>query len=116
LVFPDSLWLGTTFPAVGTVVSFSIELILTFFLVLVILRVSAGGSQTKIIAGFVIGSMVCLAALAAGPLTGASMNPVRSLAPAVAILDFKNLWIYLTAPFIGGLLAVFIDHYLQVGD
>ncbi len=62
-------------------------------------------------AGLAIGFTVGLEALFAGPLTGASMNPMRSLAPALLAMHFGSLWIYLTAPFAGSAFAVLIHIY-----
>ena len=63
-------------------------------------------------AGIAIGATVALDALFGGPVSGASMNPVRSLAPALMSGRLESLWVYLTAPFIGGLLAVLVCRYL----
>ena len=72
----------------------------------VIINVSTGSKEIGVIAGIAIGSVVLLEALFAGPITGASMNPARSLAPALVSGNLQHLWIYLTAPIIGCILAV----------
>jgi aquaporin Z len=86
--------------------AFGFEVVLTFALVFVILCVAVGSKERGLMAGIAIGGTVGICALAAGPVCRASMNPARSLGPAVAALDFQHLWIYLTAPFIGAALAV----------
>lgn len=109
VIFPRSATLGGTFARVSVPAAFTLEILLTFFLMFVILRIVAGGNSGARLAGIVIGSTVGLAALVAGPVTGASMNPVRSLAPAVAAHVYKGLWVYLTAPFLGASLAVLVN-------
>ena len=107
-LFPTSEFLGGTQPSelIDPMRAFIIEVILTFFLMLVIINVSTGSKEVGIMAGFAIGGTVMLEALFAGPMTNASMNPVRSFAPALLSGHFENLWLYLTAPIIGALLAV----------
>ena len=105
-LFPESD-LGATIPTIEPLKVFIIELLLSFFLMLVIINVSTGSKEIGHVAGIAIGSVVLLEAMFAGPLTKASMNPIRSLAPALASGNFSHLWIYLTAPFAGMLLAVF---------
>ncbi len=105
-LFPSSVFLGATVPAGAPMQSFILEIILSFFLMLVILQVATGSKEQGLLAGITIGSVVLLEAMFAGPISGASMNPVRSLAPAIAGSHTKDLWIYLSAPFIGALLGV----------
>jgi len=105
-LFPQSD-LGATIPIIEPLKVFIIELLLSFFLMLVIINVSTGSKEIGPVAGIAIGSVVLLEAMFAGPLTKASMNPIRSLAPALASGNFTDLWVYLTAPFAGMLLAVF---------
>ena len=106
-LFPTNISLGATLPAGTAMQSFVLEIILTFFLMLVIIHVSTGAKEKGIIAGMAIGSVVLLEAMFAGPISGASMNPARSLAPALVSGQFQHLWVYLTAPVAGALLAVF---------
>ena len=105
-LFPESD-LGATIPSLEPLKVFIIELLLSFFLMVVIINVSTGSKEIGPIAGIAIGSVILLEAMFAGPLTKASMNPIRSLAPALASGNFTHLWVYLTAPFIGMLLAVY---------
>jgi len=90
-----------------------LELLLTFFLMMVILRSTENG-ETKNFAGMAIGATVMLEALFAGPVCGASMNPARSIAPAMVSGHFSSLWIYILAPVAGAALAVFAQ-YVFVG-
>ncbi len=87
--------------------SFVLELILTLILMFVILNVSTGAREKGVTAGIAIGAVIGLEAMFAGPICGASMNPARSLAPAIVSGHLAHLWIYLTAPVIGACLAVF---------
>ena len=106
-LFPDNLLLGTTLPAASELQSFILEIILTFFLMFVIINVSHGSKEQGLMAGIAIGSVVLLEAMFAGPISGASMNPARSIAPAFVSGNINHLWIYIFAPLIGSILAVF---------
>lgn len=112
-LFPASQTLGSTLPAGNDIQSFALEIILSFILMFVILRVATGSKEKGLFAGAAIGSVVLLEAMFAGPVSGASMNPARSLAPAFVSRHTQHLWVYLTAPFIGMMLAVFINHFLK---
>jgi aquaporin Z len=113
LLFPANNYLGSTLPSGSDMQSFVLEIILTFFLVFGILQVASGAKEQGIMAGIAIGGIVALEALFAGPICGASMNPVRSLAPALVSGHLGHLWIYLTAPFIGGLAGVGIHKLIK---
>src|SRR5204863_6608087 len=101
LLFPANITLGATMPTGPLLQSFIFELILTALLMFVILGVSTGAREKGITAGIVVGSVIALEAMFAGPISGASMNPARSLGPALVSGQIANLWIYLTAPVIG---------------
>ena|SRR5882757_994696 len=112
-LFPASLLLGATLPVGSDGQSFVLEFILTFLLMLVILSSretvasspAQGSKEQGLFAGIAIGGVVALEALFAGPISGASMNPARSLAPAIASDHFQSLWLYLTAPVLGAVTA-----------
>ena len=106
-LFPqDSTFLGGTLPAGGEMQSFVLEAVLTGILMLTILSVSTGAKEKGVTAGIAIGAVIALEALFAGPVSGASMNPFRSLAPALVSGHLDHFWIYLLAPLLGALLAV----------
>ena len=105
-LFPRQATLGITLPAGSAMQSFVLEFLLTALLMLVILNVSTGAKEKGITAGIAIGGVIALEAMFAGPICGASMNPARSLAPALVAGHFDSLWIYLTAPVAGALAAV----------
>ncbi len=106
ILFPDSSSLGATLPAGSVMQSFILEIILTAILMLVILSVSTGAKEKGITAGIAIGAMVALEAMFAGPICGASMNPARSLAPAVVSGNLQHLWLYPVATVLGALIAI----------
>ena len=107
LLFPNNINLGGTSPSGTSLQSFVLEIIITFILMLVILMTSQGSKETGTMAGIAIGGVVLLEALFAGPISGASMNPVRSFAPALVSGNLGFIWIYLAAPLIGAMMATF---------
>ena len=107
LLFPAHGTLGATQPAGPVMQSVVLEMVLTWFLMLVILNVSTGAKEKGITAGMAVGAVIGLEALFAGPICGASMNPARSLAPALVSGHLEHLWIYIVAPLLGAVLAVF---------
>lgn len=113
LLFPSNINLGATLPAGSDMQSFILEIILTFILMFVIIRVATGSKETGIMAGIAISGVVAMEAAFAGPICGASMNPARSLAPALASGNMNSLWIYLIAPPIGAVLAVLTHKLLN---
>jgi aquaporin Z len=106
LMFPDNLTLGATLPAGPAAQSFVLEFLLTFILMFVILSVSTGSKEKGVLAGVAVGSVIALEALFAGPISGASMNPARSLAPALVAWRLDHLWLYLIAPCLGAVASV----------
>jgi aquaporin Z len=108
LLFDRNDTLGATLPSGTAMQAFIFEVILTFFLMLVIIQVATGSKEQGMFAGLAIGSTVLLEAMFAGPISGASMNPIRSLAPAVVSGHYEHLWVYITAPVIGAVASVFV--------
>ena len=105
-LFPDSATLGQTVPVGPAVQSLVLEGVLTFWLMFVILGVAVGAKEIGLLAGVAIGGVVAFEALMGGPISGASMNPARSLGPALVAMDFRSLWVYLVGPTLGALAAV----------
>ncbi len=105
LLFPQNRLLGATLPAGSETQSFVLEFILTLILMLTILSVSTGAKEKGITAGIAVGAVIALEAMFAGPICGASMNPARSLAPALVSLHLDHLWIYVFAPVSGAVAA-----------
>jgi len=104
LLFFNHDHLGSTLPAGPWQQSFMLEIILTYLLMLVILFVGHNKSVNQF-TGLAVGATVMLEAIFAGPITGASMNPARSISPAVVSGNMNLLWIYILAPIAGALLA-----------
>jgi aquaporin Z len=86
--------------------SFALEAVLTLVLMFVILSVSVGPKEKGVMAGIAVGGVIGLEAMFAGPVCGASMNPARSLAPALVSGHLQHLWLYLVAPVLGAAAAV----------
>ncbi len=106
---------GATIPAGGGGAwqSFWMELLLTFFLMFVIMAVATDTRAVGQAAAIAVGATVGLEALFAGPISGASMNPARSLGPALASWTWDAQWVYLTAPFLGAALAALLYGWLR---
>ena len=113
LLFPTNETLGTTIPSGTDMQSFILECILTFFLMLVIINVATGSKEQGMFAGLAIGFTILLEAMFAGPICGASMNPARSLAPAVVSGHLEHVWVYLAAPILGAIAAIPIWKFLK---
>jgi aquaporin Z len=113
MMFPASATLGATLPRETAIQSFALEIVLTCILMFVILCVSTGGKEKGLLAGVAIGGVIALEALFAGPISGASMNPARSLAPAIVSGRLENLWVYLSAPVIGAALSTLACRCVQ---
>lgn len=113
-LFPANATLGSTLPSGLAMQSFVLELILTFILMFVILHVAKGSKEQGMFAGIAIGSVVLLEAMFAGPICGASMNPIRSIAPAIISGHLEHVWVYILAPILGAILAVFAWMGLKV--
>lgn len=113
-LFPSNELLGATIPVGSASQSFILELVLTFFLMLVIINVTTGSKEQGMFAGLAIGSVILLEAMFAGPISGASMNPARSFGPAIVSGHLEQLWIYLTATIIGAVLAIPVWKFITV--
>ncbi len=106
-LLPKGQGYGATLPAagVGQLQALGWEVVLTFFLMFVIIAVATDTRAVGTMAGAAIGVTVMLDAFVGGPVTGASMNPARSLAPALFSGRFGDLWIYFVGPIVGAILA-----------
>jgi aquaporin Z len=106
LLFPQSNLLGATLPSGSDAQSLVLEAILTFLLMLTILNVSTGAKEKGITAGIAVGALIGLEAMFGGPISGASMNPARSIGPALVSGRLEHLWVYLVAPTVGAIAAM----------
>jgi aquaporin Z len=114
-LYPETTTLGATLPIGDVGPAFAMEVLLTTILMFVILACAVGHKLTSFAAGLTIGGTVALCAAFGGPLTGASMNPARSLGPAVVSGDVSVLWLYWLAPIAGALLAVGLYRVVWAG-
>jgi aquaporin Z len=100
-------------PGISTGTALAWEALLTTGLVSVVLGTASGAQQLGPIAALGVGSYIILAGLFGGPVSGASMNPARSLGPALVIGDWTSWWAYLIGPLIGAVFAVAFAHVLR---
>ena len=107
-LFPESQFLGETTPAASfpPFKAAILEFLLTFFLMVVIINVSTGSKEIGTMAAIAVGGVILLEAMFAGPMTKASMNPIRSIAPALFTGNFQYLWLYIIAPILGAIAGV----------
>jgi MIP family channel proteins len=115
LLFGDVASLGATLPqgSGGVWQSFGLEVLLTFFLMIVIMAMATDTRAVGQAAALAIGATVALEALFAGPICGASMNPARSLGPALVSGIWTAQWIYLVAPMLGAVAGAVIYRWLR---
>ena len=104
-LLPESPTLGEHSPHIIASRAFALECLLGLFLMMTILGVTAKAKERGLQAGLAIGAAVFLGVLLAGPISGGSMNPVRSIAPGVVSGRTDELWIYATAPMLGAAIA-----------
>ena len=113
-MFPDAITMGETMPLNNNwQQSFVLEFILTFILMFVILNVSTGAKEKGITAALAIGGVVAFEATFAGPICGASMNPARSIGPAIFAADLTHLWLYVVATTLGAIASVYTCKFLK---
>lgn len=108
LLFPEAVTLGETLPSESIWQTFVMEFILTFALMFVIINVATGSKEQGVVAGLAIGMTVLICALVGGPISGASMNPARSIGPALVSMEPHHLWIYILSPILGALSSIIV--------
>jgi aquaporin NIP len=116
-VWPDQpAGLGVTLPNIGTGSALVYEGVMTAFLMFVIMAVATDTRAVGAAAAIAIGGTIGLDALLGGPVTGASMNPARSLGPALVTGEFEDLWVYLAGPVGGALLGALAYQLVRGGQ
>ncbi|MBY0472632.1 MIP family channel protein [bacterium] len=113
LLLPAGNTYGATIPVVPTLQALGWEIVLSFFLMFVIIAVATDTRAVGVMAGAAIGATVILCALVGGPVTGASMNPARTLAPAIFQGRLDVFWIYLVGPSVGTTLAAILYEWIR---
>ncbi len=106
VMFGNVASLGASLPKGPVVQSFVMEIVLSFLLMLVILCVARGSKEQGLMAGIAVGATIGLESMFAGPVCDASMNPARSLAPAIVLGNLSSVWLYLIGPVLGAAFAV----------
>lgn len=108
--------IGATLPSGSQGQAFLWELILTFFLMLVIMSVATDTRAVGEAAAIAIGGTVGLDAMFGGPITGASMNPARSIGPALVSGNLHALWVYIAAPLVGAALGALAYQFIRADE
>jgi len=116
LIMPTGQSYGATIPSGSVGAAFAWEVILSAFMMLVIIAVATDTRAEGVMAGIAIGTIVALCAFLGGPVSGASMNPARSLAPAMFQGAMGTIWIYFTAPCMGTILGAVIYQNIRCDD
>jgi MIP family channel proteins len=115
-LFGDVAHLGATLPRGAALQSFGLEIVLTLVLMVVITSVATDTRAVGQAAAIAIGGTIGLEALFAGPISGASMNPARSLAPAIVSWTWQDQWLYVAGPAIGAVIGVLLYNWIRNGD
>ena len=115
LFLGDAVRAAATLPALGVWRACGVEAVLTFLLMLVVMAVATDARVASPAAGLAVGLTIAFDALMGGPLTGASMNPARSLGPALVTGVWRAQWIYVVGPLAGAAAAVHLYEYLRKG-
>ena len=108
MMFPQTMTMGETLPSHGIWSAVVMEFILSFTLMFVIINLATGSKEQGLMAGLSIGFTVLICALMGGPVSGASMNPARSIGPALVAWNLNLLWIYIVTPVLGAVSSIYI--------
>ncbi|CAL9015735.1 unnamed protein product [Prunus brigantina] len=105
-----------TMPTANPWQSFAIEFVITFYLMFVISGVATDNRAIGELAGLAVGATVLLNVMFAGPISGASMNPARSIGPAIVSTRYKHLWVYIFAPTLGAVCGALVYNVIRFTD
>lgn len=113
---PGATTYGASLPSVPVPQAVAWEFLLTFFLMLAVVSVATDARAVGAMTGLVVGGVVALLAMVGGPVTGASMNPARSLGPALLQGEMGTLWIYIVGPVLGACAAVRLYEWVREAE
>ncbi|KAL0398418.1 UNVERIFIED_CONTAM: Aquaporin NIP1-1 [Sesamum radiatum] len=105
-----------TLPTGSDVQSLVVEFIITFYLMFVISGVATDNRAIGELAGLAVGATILLNVMFAGPISGASMNPARSLGPAIVSSNYRGLWIYMLGPTAGAIAGAWVYNIIRFTD
>ncbi|KAK7295367.1 hypothetical protein RJT34_18274 [Clitoria ternatea] len=108
--------IGATSPAGSHIQALIMEMITTFTMVFISMAVATDVKATGALSGVAVGSSVCIASIVGGPISGGSMNPARTLGPAIASASYKGLWVYFAGPITGALLGAWSYNVIKETD
>ncbi|KAK7247212.1 hypothetical protein RIF29_42089 [Crotalaria pallida] len=105
-----------TLPQGSNLQAFVVEFIITFYLMFIISGVATDNRAIGELAGIAVGATVLLNVIFAGPITGASMNPARSIGPAFVHHEYRGIWVYLVAPVMGAVAGAWVYNIIRFTD
>ncbi|XP_077224540.1 aquaporin NIP2-1-like isoform X2 [Tasmannia lanceolata] len=107
---------GTTTPSGSLIQALAMEVIVTFSMMFVTSAVATDTKAIGELAGIAVGSAVTITSILAGPISGGSMNPARSIGPAIASKEYRGIWVYVVGPVLGTLLGAWSYSFIRVTD
>ncbi|PIA62693.1 hypothetical protein AQUCO_00200601v1, partial [Aquilegia coerulea] len=107
---------GTTSPSGTDLQALVMEIIVTFSMMFITSAVATDTKAIGELAGIAVGSAVCITSILAGPISGGSMNPARSIGPAIASKYYKAIWVYMVGPVMGTLMGAWSYNFIRVSD
>lgn len=108
--------IGTTSPSGTVTQALIMEVVVTFSMMFVTSAVATDTKAIGELAGIAVGSAVCITSILAGPVSGGSMNPARSIGPAIASNYYRGIWVYVVGPMCGTLLGAWTYHFIRETD
>jgi len=116
LMFGEVAHIAATVPTGSDLQSFVLEILITFFLMFVVSAVSTDTKAIGELAGLAVGTTIAMNVIIAGPISGASMNPARTIGSAVAGNKYTSIWIYMVAPVIGAVMGALCYNMIRLTD
>ncbi|GER48318.1 aquaporin NIP2-1 [Striga asiatica] len=107
---------GTTSPTGAHIQALIMEIVVTFSMMFITSAVATDTKAIGELAGIAVGSAVCITSILAGPISGGSMNPARTIGPAVASNFYDGIWVYIVGPICGTLLGAWSYSFIRVSD